>query len=160
MTVNINTTRRFSGKRLAKRIGIGLAGVVTLVVVLVTVLLLSPFRGKVLTRVLKEVGTVIPGDLSVGAASWPALGTIELSDILWTDAGDTLVIADRVKVDARLKPLIFRDLHIEELAAVGVIVDIPAITARFESDKDMLCFGSSTHTNAIWKRRFDPVEHS
>ncbi len=136
MTVEENTTRRFSGKRLAKRIGIGLAGAVALVVVLVAVLLLSPFRGKVLTRVLKDVGTVIPGDFSIGVASWPALGTIELSDILWTDAGDTLVIADRVKVDVRLKPLVYKDVHVEELVAVGVCVDIPAITARFESDKD------------------------
>ena len=64
-------------RRAIRILGILTAGLLGLVVMTVVLLQFRPVRESVLDFALNRVATVLPGDLTVGEASWPALGDLE-----------------------------------------------------------------------------------
>ena len=108
------------------------AAVITGILIVAAVLFaLRPAREGVLAAVLPMVQRALPGDLAVGSAAWPAPGTLRFEEVVWTSGPDTVAALDTLHVSVRLRDLVRRDVHIEELAVSGALVDIPAITGLF-----------------------------
>jgi len=105
-----------------------LAGILVVAAVL---FVLRPAREGILGAALPLVQRALPGDLNVGAASWPDPGTMRFEDVVWTNGPDTLAVLDTLHVSVRLRALVRRDVHVEELALSGVRADIVAIAGLF-----------------------------
>lgn len=116
-------------RRRALRFGlyslISLAGLCVLAVVLVSSV--EPIRNGVLVYALRRIDQALPGDLSVSTARWSALGSVDVSGILWTSPEDTLCAVDTLRVSVRLLPLLRKDLQVSELSLLGVTADVEAL---------------------------------
>ena len=105
-----------------------LAGILVVAAVLFA---LRPAREGVLSAALPMVQRALPGALTVGTATWPNPGTIHFENVVWIDGPDTLAAVDTLHVSVRLRALVRRDVHVEELTLSGARVDIPAIAGLF-----------------------------
>ncbi|MBN2172380.1 MAG: translocation/assembly module TamB [Candidatus Krumholzibacteriota bacterium] len=110
--------------RAAAGLGIALAAVLLAAVL---ALQLRPAREALLDAGLRRAQTKLPGRLAAGEATWASPGRLDLSDIAWTAAGDTLLAARRFAVDLDLSALLRRDLHLRRLEAADLRLDLPAI---------------------------------
>jgi hypothetical protein len=106
-------------------------GVVFAAAAVVAVLLFSRTRSMILSKAVARADASLPGDLSIGKASWPSIGSLDFSDVSWTDGTDSLVVADRIFVSVDLMSLFEKDIRVEDAVLDGVTADIPAIRARF-----------------------------
>ena len=89
-----------------KRIALTLVAALLALLVLGTLPLVVPgLRERFLTEAIRRADVALPGRLHVGRAAWPALGTIHLRDVTWTEEGDTLASVGRLEVRARLREL-------------------------------------------------------
>ena len=79
--------------KIASRVAVVLAAVV---LVLILLMLLEPVRNRLLDKAIERGRAAMPGTISVDQARWPALGRLELNDLLWVDQGETLLAARRV----------------------------------------------------------------
>jgi hypothetical protein len=121
------TTKPARRKRIARiggRILLGLAVIVFLALFAVT---LAPVRQKLLDEVVSRAQDSLPGTLTIGRASWPALDRLEFKDLLWTNEADTLVAFTRARLSARLWPLIRRDLGVRSFIIDDLQADLPAM---------------------------------
>ncbi len=110
-----------------------------LVVVLAGILLIgaivfriTPVRQAVLDMVLAKARAGVPGTLTVQHATWPAPDRLELAGLLWTDAGDTLLAFQQLRLTVALWPLVHRDLVVRQLDLSGLRADVPALRAQLE----------------------------
>ncbi|RKZ14647.1 hypothetical protein DRQ50_08655, partial [bacterium] len=93
-------------------------------------LLLPAMRGALLGVGLGEVNKVLPGDLQVGDASWPAFGHLVLEDLVWlADDSDTLATVPRLELAISLSSLRQHDLVVESLVVQVATADVPGIEA-------------------------------
>ena len=99
-------------RRLFKNLAVVVSAIVVFVVVVTALLLFKPVRQRILAEALPRLSRLLPGEITVGGAAWPTLGSIELSDIVWVDDADSLVTAGRAAVSVDLFALIKKDVKI------------------------------------------------
>ncbi len=124
-----------------------MGGAAALVALLLVALCVTPLRERLLAFALSRAASALPGDLQVGEAHWPALGTLQLRGVRWTDGTTTLVAAAEISVALALPALVQRDLEIRALTLLHGWADVPALSARFAKP------GKST-TPSAWRPRF------
>lgn len=65
--------------------------------------------------------------MQVREARWPALGRVELEGVEWSEAGTMLLAVEKLRLDLALGPLRHGDVDIEQLAVLGLRLDLPAV---------------------------------
>ena len=113
-----------------------LAAVIGVFVLLVSLLLVPAVRNGVLSLAVSRATSSLPGDLTVRQASWAALGSFEMADILWTADEDTLLAVQRFTINANLNALLSKDIRIDEVIVQGLTVNLPAIEQRSSRDNE------------------------
>jgi hypothetical protein len=113
--------------RIVKWVGIGLLALAGLVAVLILLLMMAPVRSAILGYAIPRLATRLPGELAVSEATWPGLGTVELSGIKWANNDTTAFSADTVSVSVRVLPLLRRDIKAGQVIAHGVFADVPRL---------------------------------
>ncbi len=130
-------TRSLRGRffhTLRRILTVALLVVAGLVLVLTVVFLFAPSRGALLGWGVRLADDALPGSLTVGETSWPSLGRLVLSDVLWVSGpgpvpGDTLADVAVLDLSLDLGVLRSREGRIESLALDIRLVDVPAIVA-------------------------------
>lgn len=89
--------------------------------------LTRPVREEVLGAAAARLRDTLPGRLTIGRATWPSPGGVEIEALLWTLDGDTLLDVGRTRLDVDLPALVHRDLHVRRMEADIRLVDLPAI---------------------------------
>ncbi|NIO29745.1 MAG: hypothetical protein GTO29_14460 [Candidatus Latescibacteria bacterium] len=108
-------------------IGIAFVGIGLMLILLFNI---RPVRNQLLAWILNKADASMTGTIQVGEAMWSSPGTIELSNLIWTDESDTLLSADRFIIAVKLLPLFKRDARITELILEGLSADVPSIRNR------------------------------
>ena len=104
-----------------------------LVLVLTVAFLFAPPRSALLGWGVRFADDALPGSLTAGGTSWPTLGHLVLSDVLWVSGsagapGDTLADVAVLDLSLDLGGLKSREGKIESLVLDIRRVDVPAIT--------------------------------
>ena len=126
--------------------------VLSVVALLLGSLLLAPVRGHLLEQAVVIADRALPGTLTVQDVRWPALGTLELRDVLWVvdddfgavaaghqdsslaacwAVGDTLAKLDFVHMEVDLGALRRKDVQATVLQVAAPRVNVPGIVAAF-----------------------------
>src|SRR5262245_36169004 len=123
---------RSRGHRVLRIVAGSVAVVLGLAIGLVAAFLVVPFvREPAMREALRIADQTLPGTLAVESTKWPRLGRIELANVTWVDAPDTLATAGRLELAVRLGPLLKREYSVRMLHFEHLRVDVPAIVARF-----------------------------
>lgn len=118
-------------RRLGRIVGIVLSSLLGLVLVCCLLLLARPVREELLDHALRIAEDALPGEFRIAAAAWPGLGRLELNGVEWTLDATTLASADTLVAQVDLGALWRKDLHVEQLTALGLTADVPAIVSAF-----------------------------
>lgn len=119
-------------RRWLQRIAIVVASFVVLLVLVALSLTLPPVRGFLLQRGLRAVSAALPGRLTVEHAHWGGLTSWELERLTWMHGGQSLLRADRLRLQVQGRALWRRDLVVDQLQAERLHADVPLIRLAFD----------------------------
>ncbi|MFT5234037.1 MAG: hypothetical protein ACI9UK_001375 [Candidatus Krumholzibacteriia bacterium] len=112
------------------------AAVLSLATLLMVLMYASgTFRSNAVGWGLELAADVIPGDLQVGEISWPELGHLRLTNVVWKDGGSsatTLVKAPLLELAWDMGALRNGHVDADSVLVVADHVDLPAILALFQ----------------------------
>lgn len=117
-------------RRILKALALAAAAAAGLALLAILLLQFRPVRIFALDRALALADASLPGTIEVRDPDWPSPGSLRLDGASWTDGADTLAAARRLHVSVDLPSLLRRDLHLREISAAGLLLDVPAIAAR------------------------------
>jgi len=95
---------------------------------------LAPLRAPILTSLIRQLDTLIPGSLSFESAFWLQAGSFELRGLRWIDHGDTLADVPRLAVRLQWTRLLGHELVMDSLTVHARSLDLYAIRSRFPAD--------------------------
>lgn len=126
--------RRVSRLTLRVLLGVFVVLFVALAALLGAFNLSSGLREKVLAIALDQVRGSIPGTLEFDAR-WPGIGTLELHDVVWREAADTLLTLHRGRVSLDLDAAVQRRIRVDAIRVEGVDARMPAIEAALAAHR-------------------------
>lgn len=88
---------------------------------------IRPVREEALRRTLARLSDSLPGQLALGSSHWPGFSRLELIQARWLDDARTLASVDTLELEFEPFALLHRDVHVVELRAVGLSVDLPRL---------------------------------
>lgn len=126
--------RRFVRVTSRVLLGVFAAFFLLLVLLLVAFNLSSGLREKALVIALDQVRGSIPGTLELDAR-WPGIGTLELRDVVWIEAADTLLTLRHARVILDLDAAVQRRIRVEAVRVEGLDVRVPEIDAALAAHR-------------------------
>jgi hypothetical protein len=120
------------GLRIARRIVLGLVALVVVAIAVVLILLHTDWGRDILRAQIESAAKLnLPGGLKIGKLEGSVLGRVTLRDVVIKDRnGKDAVRIARLDLGIGLTDLVGKEIHIEDLVADGVKVDV------YEFEKD------------------------
>jgi hypothetical protein len=106
-------------------------GVVIAVIAVLVVALVPGARIALLQAALHKANRTLLGSVQVEDVQWPRLSLLEVTGLSWVDGADTLLAADHILVDVRLRPLARREFRLRRAEILGLCLDLPLVRAKW-----------------------------
>lgn len=105
-----------------------LSGLLLLSLLGALLITLEPVRNRILAGVIERIDRSQPGRFVAREAEWPSIEGIELRDLCWSYASDTLLTADSLSLRFDLGRLLRRDLQLRSVRVSGLGLDARAVS--------------------------------